>query len=48
MRLAGGLWVARRWVFFGMMTNSPDPGVEAKFVPAARSIFGLVVDGLGG
>ena len=44
--LAGGMWVAKRWVYFGLMTNSNDEGIEPRFVEAARNIFRMVAEDL--
>lgn len=49
--LAGGMWIPKRWVYFGMMINwtdgGPMAGVEQLFAETANQIFTWVRDGLG-
>jgi beta-lactamase class A len=49
--LAGGMWVPKRWVSFGMMINwtngSPIAEVQQSFRETANKIFTWVRDGLG-
>jgi len=48
--LAGGMWIPKRWVYFGMMINGTDGGpiaeVEQLFGATAKQIFTWVRDGL--
>jgi hypothetical protein len=49
--LAGGMWVPKRWIYFGMMINwtngSPVAEVQQPFGETANKIFTWVRDGLG-
>lgn len=46
MCVAGGMWAARRWVYFALMTNAEDKELTPKYVQAAKAIFAMVNDGL--
>jgi beta-lactamase class A len=54
LSLAGGVWVPKRWVYFGFMINWTDEQVgnaaevESSVIAAARTIFALLQDRLAG
>jgi beta-lactamase class A len=51
--LAGGMYLPKRWVYFGLIVNwtdeeaGPSPDVSSQFIDSARTIFTLVRDRLG-
>ena len=47
MCIAGGMWAARRWVYFALITNAEDKELTPKYIQAARTIFAMVNEGLG-
>lgn len=46
MCMAGGMWAARRWVYFALITNAEDKELAPKYIQTVKTIFAMVNDGL--